>query len=321
MTALVLFVLLAVAALWTLAANARAYVRHAEERWPAEGRFVDVSGARMHVVERGPEHALRVLLIHGASANLREVLPPLMPLAEDHRLIAYDRPGHGHSAPLRDAPKLATQARVAAAVLEATGGGPAIVVGQSLGAAVALRLALDRPELVRGLVLSAPASHPYPGENAWWARLSATPVIGALFANFLVPWLAPAVSKGGIANTFAPAPAPKNYFDDAGVGLAFRPRAFIASARDVCATKAEFIAQAPRYGDILTPAIIITADKDRVVSPKLHARALAAELSAAEMVTAPGAGHMPHRVRSDLVIAAVRRVETLQAPTPVENRA
>src|SRR5690606_20108039 len=177
--------------------------------------------------------------------------------------------------------------------------------------AVALRLALDHPHRVRGLVLIAPACNPYPGKPAWWARLSATPVLGDIFCELLVPWLGPVMSPASIANNFWPAPTPANYAEEAGVPLIFRPRAFRASALDVCATQAEFAAQAPRYPDLLTPAVVITAEKDRIVSPKRHARALAAALPAAELVIAPEAGHMPHRLRRDLIIAAIRRVNEM----------
>lgn len=287
------------------------YARRAEARWPALGRTITVDGAPIHIAETGPADAPRVLLIHGASANLRELWGPLAePLAANHRVIAYDRPGYGHSPPRRGAHKLEVQARIAAGVLEATGGG-AIVVAHSLGAATALRLAHAQPQLVRGLVLIAPASHPYPGDNAWWARISATPVLGDLFCGAVIPWVGPLASRGGVANNFHPGAAPVNYYDDAGVGLIFRASAFRASAIDVCATKSEFAAQAPLYGDILTPAIIVTGETDRVVSPRLHARALAREMPAAELVTAPDVGHMPHRLRPDLVLAAIHRVEAM----------
>ncbi|MEZ6024215.1 MAG: alpha/beta hydrolase, partial [Hyphomonadaceae bacterium] len=196
-------------------------------------------------------------------------------------------------------------------VLKETGGAPAVVVGHSLGAAVALRLALDHPRLVSGLVLIAPASHPYPHKNAWWARLSATPLLGDLFCGLLVPLLGPVMGKAGVANNFWPAQTPQGFFKDAGVGLIFRPRAFRASAIDVCASNAEFTAQAPRYPEIFTASVVVTAEKDRVVSPKRHARTLAAELPAAELVIAPGCGHMPHRLRTDLCLAAIRRVQAM----------
>jgi pimeloyl-ACP methyl ester carboxylesterase len=185
------------------------------------------------------------------------------------------------------------------------------VVAHSLGAAVALRLAMDHGHLVRGLVLIAPACNPYPGKPAWWARLSAAPVLGDIFCGLLIPWLGPMLSTASIANNFWPAPTPVNYAEEAGVPLIFRPRAFRASALDVCASKVEFAAQQPRYGELFTATVIITAEKDRVVSPKRHARALAVDLPAAELVIAPGAGHMPHRLRADLVVAAIRRVNEM----------
>jgi len=303
---------------WWLNANAERYTRRVEARFPAQGRFIEAEGARIHLREAGPEHGPRMLLMHGASSNLAELWGPL---AEEfsplHRVVAYDRPGLGHSTrPRRNAHTLALQARIAARVLEATGGS-ALVVAHSLGAGVALRLALDHPHLVNGMVLIAPASHPYPGKPAWWARLAATPLIGSVFA-LLIPWLGPIRSQASVANNFWPQPVPVSYLDEAAVPLIFRPAAFRASARDVVATNAEFGAQQPRYADLLTPAVIITAEKDRIVSPKRHARALAADLPAAELVIAPDAGHMPHRLRTDLVIAAIRRVNELTS-APVEG--
>lgn len=305
----------AAAALAALGLNARSYVRRAAARWPAQGRFIESSSARLHVREAGPEHAPRVLLIHGASANYLELWGPLAPeLARDHRVIAFDRPGLGHSSrPRRNAERLTTQAQLAAHVLGSTGEGPALVVGHSLGAAVSLRLALDFPNLVSGLVLIAPASHPYPGQNAWWARLSASPLVGDLFCGLLIPWLGPLMSASSVANNFWPAATPADYYEEAGVGLIFRPAAFRASAQDVCATKSEFAQQAQRYPEIFTPTVIVTAEKDRIVSPKRHARALAGDMPAAELVIAPDTGHMPHRLRTDLVLTAIRRVNAMAA--------
>lgn len=307
-----------VLAAFALNAHARAYTRKVEAQFPPTGRFIDAEGARLHLREAGLAGSPRMLLIHGASSNLLELWGPLADeFSPLHRVIAYDRPGMGHSTRMkRDAHTLKIQARCAARVLEQSGEGKAIVVAHSLGSAVALRLAMDHPHLVSGLVLIAPAACPYPGKNAWWARLSATPVLGDIFCGLLIPWLAPPMSPTSVANNFWPAPVPVNYLNDAGVPLIFRPRAFRASALDVVATNAEFAAQQPRYGDLLTPTIIITAEKDRIVSPKRHARALASQLPAAELVIAPNTGHMPHRLRTDLVIAAIRRVNEMAAPAP-----
>lgn len=301
-----------------LHANARTYTRRVEAQFPPTGRFIETSDTRLHVREAGMQGAPRILLIHGASSNLLELWEPLADeFSPLHRVIAYDRPGMGYSTRARaNAHTLAHQAQCAAHVLEQTGDGPAIIVAHSLGAAVALRLALDFPHLVRGLVLAAPAANPYPGKPAWWARLSATPILGDIFCGLLIPALGPPMSPTSVANNFWPAPVPVDYLERAAVPLIFRPRAFRASALDVVASNAEFAAQAPRYADLLTPTVIITAEKDRIVSPKRHARALAATLPAGELVIAPDTGHMPHRLRTDLVIAAIRRVnEMTSAPS------
>lgn len=306
--ALAALVLLAVA----LHSHGRGYTRRVEAQFPPEGRFIGADGERLHLREDGPEGAPRILLVHGAGSNLRELWGPLAhEFTPSHRVIAYDRPGMGYSDRTRGAHALAAQARAAASVLEATGSGPALVVGHSLGAAVSLRLALDFPHLVRGLVLIAPAGMPHLRKRAWYTRLSATPVLGEAFCGWIVPWVAPIAVGPGLANNFWPAAVPAGYQNETALPLLFRPRTFRANAQDVCATHAEFDAQSPRYAELFTPAIIVTAEKDRIVSSKRHARALASTLPAAELVIAPETGHMPHRLRTDLVIAAIRRVNEM----------
>jgi pimeloyl-ACP methyl ester carboxylesterase len=297
---------------YLLAANARAYTRRVEAQFPPTGRFIDANGAKLHVREAGPEGASRILLVHGAGSNLLELWGPLADaFASTQRVIAYDRPGMGYSSRSRGAHTLAAQARAAASALESTGDGPALVVGHSLGAAVSLRLALDFPHLVRGLVLIAPAGMPHLKARAWWTRLSATPVLGDAFCTLVVPWMAPIAVGPGLANNFWPASVPANYHSDTGLPLLFRPATFRANAQDVCATFPEFTAQQPRYAELFTPTVIVTAEKDRIVSAKRHARALAVEMPAAELVIAPDTGHMPHRLRTDLVLAAIRRVNEM----------
>jgi pimeloyl-ACP methyl ester carboxylesterase len=179
-----------------------------------------------------------------------------------------------------------------------------------------LRLALDYPELVAGLVLLAPASHPYPGGNAWHARLGATPVIGQAFAWLFVPVVGPPMGSAGVPAGFAPASPPADYAERVGLGLLFRPSQFVANAQDVTATNAEFTAQAPRYPEITAPTIILTPDRDSVVSPRIHAQALAGDIPAAELITLQGAGHAPHWTQPQACLAAIDRVAAMAAPRP-----
>ena len=98
-----------------------------------------------------------VLLVHGlggSAENWVEVVPELV---RRHRVIAIDLPGHAGSAALARGATMDDFAAATAAVLEAEGVGSAVVAGHSLGGLVALRLARTRPDLVRGLLLVAPA--------------------------------------------------------------------------------------------------------------------------------------------------------------------
>src|SRR5262245_65237173 len=73
-----------------------------ELRYPAGGTFVPVDGGRLHVMELGPPSrdptTPPVVLLHGASGNLEDMRVALgAPLAQRHRVILINRPGHGWS--------------------------------------------------------------------------------------------------------------------------------------------------------------------------------------------------------------------------------
>ena len=120
-----------------------------------EERFAEVKGVRMRYLTAGSGPGL--VLVHGlggAAENWVELAPELAARA---RVIAPDLPGHGGSSPLAAAPNLNPFADRVADVLEGEGVSGATVVGHSLGASVALRLAIRRPELVSGIVLAGAA--------------------------------------------------------------------------------------------------------------------------------------------------------------------
>ncbi|HEY6960697.1 MAG TPA: alpha/beta fold hydrolase [Gaiellaceae bacterium] len=105
---------------------------------------------RLRYFER-PGEGPPILLLHGfggAAWNFTE----LAPLLAGRRLLIPDLPGHGGSEPL-PAPTIAGFADAVAALLDE----PAGVLGHSMGGVVALRLAERRPDLVRAVVLAAPA--------------------------------------------------------------------------------------------------------------------------------------------------------------------
>lgn len=305
-----------------LAAYAAGYSVWANARWPALGRHVQVSDARLHLIETNQDAlGLPVLLLHGASSNAREWQTRVAPALPNRRLIALDRPGYGQSDAPAGCHKLDRQAQFAVGALDALGVDQALVVAHSLGAGTALRMALDHPDRVAGLVLLAPASHPYPSGNAWYVVVGATPVLGQAFSWTLPPIAGPLQAKAGIAGTFAPETVADDYAEQTGLGLLFRPWTFAANARQVRATNPEFAAQAPRYSTITQPTVILTPDKDRVVSPKIHARALAAAIPGAELVVLEGAGHGLPQTRPREIADAVAKVTEKIAAQPSKGYA
>ncbi|MBA3325489.1 MAG: alpha/beta fold hydrolase, partial [Rhodobacteraceae bacterium] len=116
------------------------------------GRTLTVEGVPLFYVRRGAGPP--VVLIHGASGNLRDFTLDVMPaLAARHDVIAFDRPGHGLSGwPGPEAASLSEQARLMRLALAQLGVARATVVGHSYGGSVALAWALDAPETVDGLL-------------------------------------------------------------------------------------------------------------------------------------------------------------------------
>lgn len=129
--------------------------------WPhhERSRFVTAAGQRWHV-QHWPTPAAQaptLLLLHGtgASSHSWRALAPL--LAPHAGVIAIDLPGHGFSGPAArgahgDGATLPGMARGVRALLAAVGVRPNWLVGHSAGAAIAVRMALDDAEGLRGIV-------------------------------------------------------------------------------------------------------------------------------------------------------------------------
>jgi pimeloyl-ACP methyl ester carboxylesterase len=132
----------------------RASARRAEAATPPTGKFVEVDGVRLHYVDRGEGPV--VVLFHGDGVMLQDFdVSGVLPLAaEQHRVIAFDRPGYGYSErPRSTIWTPAAQAELIASALKKIGVERAVVVGHSWGTLVALAMALDHPGVVSGLVL------------------------------------------------------------------------------------------------------------------------------------------------------------------------
>ncbi|MFN0115748.1 MAG: alpha/beta fold hydrolase [Paracoccaceae bacterium] len=301
----------AFAILTLLRARRRAVL--AETAWPPEGEPLTLGGVRLHAVVRGsgPD----VVLIHGAAGSVRDFTFALLPkLAERYRVIAIDRPGHGHSDRVAGADALSLQARLLRQATAVLGAGCPIVVGHSYGASVALRWALDAPGTLAGLVAVAPASHPWDTALPLYYRITSHPLLRYPANALIAAWAPQTAVDSVVADVFAPDPVPGGYLAHFGPSMSARLFPLIENARQRRALKAELAAMAPRYRSIAVPVEIVQGERDRTVGLDHHARALARDLPLSHLTVLPGHGHMPHHAAMEAVIRAVDRLAAEPPP-------
>ena len=301
-----MFLLIVLAALATLALVTWTGAVLAERAHPTRGKMVEVAGATLHVVELGPSGAPPIVLLHGASSNLEVMRPLAERLSQTHRVILLDRPGHGWSTRANFSDSTPEpQARMIAQALEKLGVSPAIVVAHSWSGALALRIALDHPERVAGLVMLAPVAYPWPGGVSQYNYAVTAPVIGPLLAHTITLPLGLLLADSGSRSVFAPQAMPENFVKDSATRLLLRPREFVANAWDLVTLRAAMAEQAPRYGTIAVPITIIAGDVDKTVSTHIHSQPLAKTAKNTKLIVLNGVGHMIQYAAPDLVVSEI----------------
>jgi pimeloyl-ACP methyl ester carboxylesterase len=305
-----MFLLIVLAALATLALVTWTGAVLAERAHPAQGRMVEVAGARLHVVEIGPRGAPPIVMLHGASSNLEVMRPLAEQLSQTHRVVLIDRPGHGWSTREKFSDSTPQpQARMIAEALQKLGLEPAIFVAHSWSGALALRIALDHPDRVAGLVMLAPVAYPWPGGVSQYNYAVTTPVIGPLLANTVTLPLGLMLADSGARSVFAPQAMPHDFVKDSATRLLLRPREFIANAWDLVTLRAAMAEQAPRYGTVTAPITIIAGDVDKTVSTHIHSQPLAKTAKNTKLIVLNGVGHMIQFAAPDLVVAEIEAME------------
>ena len=151
----------------------------------------------------------------------------------------------------------------------------------------------------------AGVTYPWPGGVGTYNDVVTTPVIGPLLAYTITLPLGYFLTEPGARSVFLPQVMPQGYVQQTATPLVLRPRTFLANAWDLVTLKAAVMAQAPRYGDIRVPTVVIHGDADTTVSAEIHSRQFAAAVPHARLIILPGVGHMvqnaaPARVTSEI---------------------
>lgn len=144
------------------------------------GSYFQVNGLNMYYEIHGTGQPL--VLLHGGLGSTGMFGENFSQLAEGRQVIAADLQGHGRTADIDRPIRFELMAEDIAALLEHLGVGRADVMGYSLGGGVALRTAIQHPELVRKLVL---VSTPFK-RDAWYPEVRESMAqMGAPAAKFM----------------------------------------------------------------------------------------------------------------------------------------
>jgi 3-oxoadipate enol-lactonase len=240
---------------------------------------VDGRGFKIHYVEQG--EGPTIVFAHGFVMDHTMFAPQFEDLPDDHRCLAWDMRGHGHS----DCPPgpWTMQDTVVDLIsfIEETNAAPCHLVGMSWGGMIALRVALQREDLVRSLVLidtSADAEDPERAE---------------LYRGFQE-----AIAAEGVTEELAQGTLPIFY------GQRFReeqteavqihveramemPREALVEGLRALIGRDSVL---DRLGEIRVPTLVIHGSEDEAI-PMSQAAARAAGIRGAELVRVPDSGH------------------------------
>ncbi len=285
--------------------------RESERLVPRQGKLHKVDGGEIHYLDLGPREAPVLVMIHGLGGVLQNFTYRLTPLLEkDFRLIVVDRPGSGYSS--RDSEATAApgaQGAMIGALLDDLSITDPVLVGHSLGGAVALAMALERADKTRALVLLAPLSH-HPGDIPDMLKGLAirSPALRWLISQTLAAPMAKLTAKKFFAEIFAPEQPPEDFFLGTGGPLAYRPASFRAASADLVAADDLMQAQAARYeSELTTPGGVLFGDGDTVVDPEVHGRSMERYGLTYELLE--GRGHVLPFTAPEQCAAFIRQIE------------
>jgi pimeloyl-ACP methyl ester carboxylesterase len=288
-----------------LAAYNVAQAKRTEAENPPVGGFVEVDGVELHYLERGTGSP--IVLLHGNGATVEDWTASGLfdRLAAKHRVIAFDRPGFGHSERRRTTiwtPQ--AQAALIAQAIQQLGIERPLVVGHSFGTLVTLALALDHPGLARGIVLIGGYFYGTVRADALLSSPPALPVIGDAMRYTVSPLLARAIRPLAEKKIFHPAPV-SDKFDAFPIELAFRPSQIRAEAAEAGMMIPAAMRLNERLDELELPVTIIAGAGDKMVLPGPQSERLHEALPGSTLRLIDGAGHMVHYTATDQVAAAI----------------
>jgi magnesium chelatase accessory protein len=284
--------------------------------WPnrTASRFVTANGLRFHVQVAGEGPVL--LLLHGTGASTHSWRGLLPLLAEHFTVVAPDLPGHAFTAnPGTNGLSITGMARSIRALLNELKLEPVHTVGHSAGAAILIRMALDKQLTPDSIVSLNGALLPFGGFAGQFfapvARLFATlPLMTTMFARRARD---PQVIDGILKQT-------GSKLDAEGIALYRRLAANGAHIGAALGMMANWDLHTLQR-DIMrlkTPLVLVAGLRDEMVKPS-QSQDVKSRLQAASLVKLPGLGHLAHEENAALVAELICTISFGREPALPEQ--
>jgi len=248
---------------------------------PLAARYVTIDSTRIRYIDTGRGPA--VVLIHGLAASMYSWRHTILPLTQSgFRVIAFDNRGFGFSDKPPQGYSNEAYVNLLFDLLDSLGVSEAVLVGHSMGGAIAAEAALDRPDRVRGLVLVDAA-----GLSVRWPfmlRVAHWPIVGVLFDRLRGRAATAGILKGlyGVPSRVTAEEVNQYYAPIAEPGFGRCLRGVLGHFR--------FDGLRDRLGQLATPTAVMWGTADRLI-PLAVGEAMADHIPGALLVRFPGAGH------------------------------
>ena len=294
--ALTIALVAAGSALWTPDAD-EATLRAHYLATPSDLRMIE--GVSLHVRDTGPRTAPALILLHGFGSSLHTWEPWARSLASTYRVVRFDLPGSGLSAPDPTGDYTDTRSmKLLASLMDTLGLQRATVIGNSMGGRIAWTFAARYPERVDKLVLISPDGFASPGFE--YGKAAEVPASLSLM-RYVLP-------KAMLRMSLEPAYADKRIMTDS---LADRYYDLMRApgARDAMLQRMRQTVLTDPVSllrQIQAPTLLLWGKQDAMI-PFSNAADYLKALPHAMLVPLPRAGHLPFEETPDAALVPLRR--------------
>jgi pimeloyl-ACP methyl ester carboxylesterase len=283
-------------ALWTPDADAAA-LRARYLASPGDLRTVD--GASLHVRDTGPRDAPTLILLHGFGSSLHTWEPWARALDSTYRVIRFDLPGSGLSAPDPTGDYADTRSmQLLAALMDTLGVQRATLIGNSMGGRIAWSFAARSPERVDKLVLISPDGFASLGFE--YGKPAEVPLALSLI-RYVMP-------RSLFRMSLEPAYADRRTMTDS-LTERYYDLMLAPGARDAMLQRLRqtiLTDPVPRLRQIQAPTLLLWGQQDQMI-PFSNAADYLKALPHATLVPLPTVGHLPFEETPDAALVPLRR--------------